>query len=41
MGRQPESSVPDALDKVSNHSAVVDGADVVHVQVALPLFVFD
>ncbi len=41
MGRQPESSVPDALDKVSNHSAVVDRADVVHVQVALPLFVFD
>ncbi len=41
MGRQPESSVPDALDKVPNHSAVVDSADVVHVQVALPLFVFD
>jgi hypothetical protein len=41
MGRQPESSVPDVLDKVADHSTVVDRADVVHVEVALPLFVFD
>ena len=41
MCGQPESSVPDPLDKVSDHGAVVDRADVVHVEVALPLFVFD
>ena len=40
MGRKPEPPVPDAFDEVPDDWTVVDCANVVYVEVALPFLVF-